>query len=324
MTSVAFLGPEGTFTHQAALEWLGRSAGSSSANSPVTPIETSVLVHDAVAARWVERGVVPLENSVEGYVMPVLDALLDSQCVVAVDQVVLPIAFDAFARPGHGVLTELTAHPHGLAQCSQFGRQRGLKPVPATSNGAACRDVGDNQIALGPRLCGTLYRLDTVATDVQDFTGAVTRFLVLARREVARKVLEQARESAAQEQVVPWHTMLAITPTATGPGVLARVTAAFGQRGINMTSLIERPLKAQINQYAFVATFDAAPWDSAARALFTQLLAAGDSLKTLGVFAAPTFPTAGRDPGNVLPADVPPGSVGPDAGEPALNLGLLW
>ena len=321
-TRVAYLGPEGTFTHQAALQWARGHApsGTGDDDAAVTaePLDTVRDVHDAVAAGAADVGVVAIESSVEGYVVPSLDTLLSSADVVAVDEVALDVSFDAFVRPGHGELTEVSAHPHGLAQCSGFVTGTGLGTAPASSNAAACRDAGPGTIALGPTICGELYGLDTYAPAVEDFRGGRTRFLVLTRRSAATAHL--ARSRAAGE--TDWKTMLAITPSVTGPGVLARITAAFGGRGVNMSSLITRPLKAQESKYVFVVTFDEAPWAPGARDVLGDLLAAGDALKTLGLFPA----GAGfRALDGVLDPDhVPVGSVSAKDGAPARERGLLW
>ncbi|WP_245885564.1 prephenate dehydratase [Xylanimonas oleitrophica] len=316
MTTVAYLGPEGTFTHEAVRGW-GRRSGETVVERP---LDTVAQVHDAVASGAADRGVVAIESSVEGYVVPSLDALVGSAGVVAVDEVVLPVSFDAFVRPGHGELTEAVAHPHGLAQVSRFVAERGLRPVPAPSNAAACRDVAAHQVAFGPRLCGELYGLERLASAVEDVGGARTRFLVLARRDEAAAVLAQAREQGASV-AAQWRTMLAITPVVTGPGVLARVTAAFGERGVNMSSLVTRPLKARALQYVFVVTLDAAPWAPSVRGLLQDLLAAGDSLKTLGAY--PAQPGDGGLDG-VLPDHVPVAGVVAGDDAEAQARGLLW
>nr|WP_216645335.1 prephenate dehydratase domain-containing protein [Isoptericola halotolerans] len=309
------MGPEGTFTHQAVRTW---AAGLPGETLRALPQGTVGEVHDAVSSGAADVGVVAIESSVEGHVVPSLDVLLGSADVVAVDEVVLDISFDAFVRPGHGVLTEATAHPHGLAQCRRFVVERGLVEVPAASNGAACRDVQGHQVAFGPRLCGELYGLETLAESVEDHPGARTRFLVLDRR--ARAVERFARRrDASDDGATAWRTTVAVTPVVTGPGVLARITDAFGARAVNMSSLVTRPLKAREGQYVFVVTLDAAPWE--VRELFGDLLAAGDALKVLGAY--PAAPGEGGLDGQ-LADHAPAGSVRHEDADAVVDRGLLW
>lgn len=321
MSGVGYLGPEGSFTHQAAVAW---ATTLHDAPAPPSLVARGTVgdIFAAVADGADRRGVVAIENTVEGYVVPSLDAIVGSPDVVAVDEVVLDIEFDAFVRRDHGELTEVSAHPHGLAQCQGFVARTGLRPVPAASNAAACRDAGPHQVALGPRICGELYDLQTYARGVEDFAGARTRFLVLATRAEAPGVLARARE----RHDGAWRTMLAVTPVVTGPGVLARITRSFGERGVNLSSLVTRPLKRVhrvAGAYVFVLTVDAAPWEGPVRAVLEDLLRAGDSLKTLGV-----VPARGEldEPvhADVDAAHVPVGSVGPSTPAPGLASGLLW
>lgn len=319
MSGVGYLGPEGSFTHQAAAAWVADQAGA----RPLTACPSVADVFARVAAGEPERGVVAIENTVEGYVVPSLDAIVGSASVVAVDEVVLDISFDAFVRPGHAALTEVTAHPHGLAQCQGFVARAGLRPVPAASNAAACRDAGPHQVALGPTICGELYGLETIERAVEDFAGARTRFLVLAPRAQAAGILARARQADG----TPRRTMLAVTPVVTGPGVLARITRAFGERGVNLSSLITRPLKAVAGTYVFVLTVDGAPWDAPVRAVLDDLVRAGDSLKTLGVMPARgelDEAVPGVSHVDVDTAHVPVGSVGAGSGADDLAAGLLW
>lgn len=353
--TVAYLGPEGTFTHAAALRWEPLGVPQ--------PYETVGAVYTAVETGSAQFGVVAIESSVEGYVVPSLDEIVGAQNVVAIDEDALEIAFDAFIRPDGASQvsgatltsgatpasgdpqplqvaqrTQITAHPHGLAQCGQFVASSGLLPVPATSNAAACRDITDEQVALGPAICGDLYGLTTLARGVQDFAGARTRFLLITSRDGAQEISAQralgAQEAGTQDPsagesgavaadgagpAATWRTMLAVTPHEIGPGVLARITATFGTLRVNMTSLITRPLKAQEGTYVFVVTLDGAPWEPPLRALFERLLDAGDSLKTLGVFPARQMSDGAFDTSRV-----PVGSARRGMPEQDQARGLLW
>lgn len=305
VSTLAYLGPEGSFTHEAATGWSGPETS-------LVPLRTVPEVFAAVASGEASHGVVAIESSVEGYVVPSLDAIVSAPEVVAVDEAFVSITFDAFVLPGStDVPRQATAHPHGLAQCQGFVDSHGLLAVPASSNAAACRDIQPGQVALGPPLCGALYGLTTWQRAVEDFAGARTRFLLLTRRDEV--------EVGSGDESTAWRSMLAITPHLTGPGVLARITAAFGARGVNMSSLITRPVKALEGRYVFILTVDAAPWSADLHEVLRGLLDAGDSVKTLGV-----FPSRGELDRTVDVDSVPAGSVRGGSSVAVQDRGLLW
>lgn len=276
---LAYLGPEGTFTHQAA-----KAAAPHGVS--LDPLAIVTDVYDQVGSGEAQFGIVAIESSVEGYVVPSLDALVAATNVVAVDEVFVEVAFDAMKTPGvEGPFTEVVSHPHGLAQCQRFIAANALVEVPATSNAAAARDLLPHQIALAPSIARELYGRELVGERIQDFQGARTRFLLITARD---------RVTANRDQVPTWQSavgrpmrsMLAITPRITGPGVLARISGALGEQSVNMSSLITRPLKALEGKYVFIVTVDAAPWETSLRSVIEGLLEAGDAVKTLGVFPA--------------------------------------
>ena len=302
-----YLGPRGTFTQQAANTVVPRLSRVSGHGFDTREASTAIEIFDRVAARdgW---GVVAWENNVEGYVVPNLDALLDAAGIAAVERVVVDIAFDAFVLPGHGELTEVTAHPHGLAQCSGFIKGTGVTPRPADSNAAACRDVGPHQIALGPSLCGELYGLQTYRRAVQDFQGAHTDFLVIAPRDDARAYLRAMRGEPGMDDADGYESILGLVPLNTGPGALANLLDVFRDAGLNMTSFISRPIKGQDGTYSFAATIDAAPWKPSFHAVLERVTDADTWAKTLAVYRRPDrpyppvsawmLPSGGVKPGN--------------------------
>lgn len=195
--SVAYLGPEGTFSHlvarqvaqqdgrQAAPQVAQRDASRNDAGRLV-PVTTLADVFEAVKTGQTELGVVAVENTIAGKVTGAFEGLLAAPELVAVQEVILPITFSAFTTEpttaDDPALTQAVAHPHALAQNSRYIKSHGWDEVPATSNSAACRDLQRNQVAVAPPGCGPLYGRYELATSVEDYPNAQTRFLVIARR----------------------------------------------------------------------------------------------------------------------------------------------
>jgi chorismate mutase/prephenate dehydratase len=318
-----YLGPQGTFTHQAAVD-----AGHML--RPYAPQGFALAAAEEASEiiRMVQNGrgwgVIAWENNVEGYVVPNLDALIDANGVAGFARIGVGISFDAFTCRAslsgasaaavanamwgdapqtrrntafvHGAKgdgktvadsiadipahVEVSAHPHGLAQCRRFIAQHQLQPVPATSNAAACRDLQPGRIALGPAMCGPLYGLSTLATQVQDYQGARTEFLVLGARDDVPDLLAEARTQGVTE----FESIIAFIPLSTGPGVLANLLDVLRDAGLNMSSFISRPIKGHDGTYSFIATIDAAPWQEPLRKALIQVVEHGDWAKTLAVY----------------------------------------
>ena len=269
MSKTAFLGPLGTFTHQAAVQL-------SSDTDDLVPLADIDAVYDAVERREVDSAVVPLENSVEGYVVPSLDRLLYGS-VVGFARLELPIEFSALAKVGSTPPYRVAvSHPHALAQCKTFIAGQKLVTKASASTAAACADLQSDAIALAPDICRKVYGLEVVARNVQDQSGALTSFLKIRRRD--------AMSEGEQNSSGTPTTMFSITPRVTGPGVLARITNSLSSSGVNIQSLITRPVKSVPSAYTFILTVTGAPSTGALREVIPHLLAAGDILKVLAIY----------------------------------------
>ncbi|WP_018143816.1 prephenate dehydratase [Alloscardovia criceti] len=277
-----YLGPQGSFTFQAAQD-VAHIIPTQVASLAGQQFELQSCAREQEIFEHVEEGegcgIVAWENNVEGYVAVNLDRLIDAHNVAAVFRHSIDVEFDAFVRADHGELTEVTAHPHGLAQCMQFMERNGLRAVSASSNSAALESLQPHQVGLAPRHSGELFGLNTFARSVQDFTGAHTDFLVLAPRGYAVDAC-----TAWKNAHVACESIITVIPLSTGPGVIADLLDVFRDNGINMTSLISRPIKAVDGTYSFIITLDAAPWDSQAQRVLQEIQDHNDWLKILAVY----------------------------------------
>ena len=276
-----YLGPEGTFTHQAAMTAADQFATLGDFDLIALPDVPAIMQAVQSLQGW---GVIAWENNVEGYVVPNLDALIDAPNAAGFARISVDVAFNAFTVRGHSIYdctgNPVSAHPHGLAQCTRFIAEHHLQPEPASSNAAACRDLKPGRVALGPSICGELYDLDTLAEHVQDFDGAHTEFLVIAPRDVVQELNARAHSNDAGD----FETIITFIPLVTGPGVLADLLDVLRDAGLNMTSFISRPIKGHDGTYSYIATLDTSPWEQRYLTQQDEIAGHGDWAKTMSQY----------------------------------------
>jgi prephenate dehydratase len=230
--AVAYLGPPGTFTHQAVLAL--RPDGEA------VPVGSQAEALAAVEAGTAAYAVLPIDNSVNGVVVPTLDALLARPGLSIVDSAVVPISFDAFTRDPDVAPHVVVSHPHGLAQCRAWIEGRGLATREALSTAAACRDLQPGEIGIGPAICGSLYSLEVVETAVEDHVAAFTQFAL-----VSASALPVAGDGDDG-------LLVTILPEANVPGILRRLLGVLEDRAINMTNLVTRPVPSTPGLFVFL------------------------------------------------------------------------
>jgi prephenate dehydratase len=239
VTTLAFLGPEGTFAH-AALRLL---PGADQAR-PV-PMANVTLAIDAVRAGEADGAVVPLENSVEGAVPATLDELANGTPLVIADEVYLRVAFDLMGRPGSTLdkIRSVATHPHAEAQVRRWlmtnAPDATITLVGSTAGAAQAVAAGEYDAAVGARVAGELYRLDTLAHDIADTAGAVTRFVLLTRPTPPPAPSGNDR------------TSLVAYLREDHAGALLEILTEFAARAVNLTRIESRPTKGSIGQYCF-------------------------------------------------------------------------
>lgn len=271
MTRVAYLGPEGTFAHQAVV--LVRGIGGA---IEAVPRRTVVSVVEAVEDGDCAYGVVPFENSVEGQVNLTVDALVhDAERVQVCEEVVLPVTFGAYRRPGDtSPLSVVASHPVGLAQCRRWVHDGGLAARETSSTAEACRLVAEGDepgmAAVASPMAAERWGLEPLAEGIEDFPGAETRFVVVGT--------EPAQATGRDR------TMFVLVPPHEQAGVLLRALEHLSGRGLNLSAIASRPLRVRLGEYCFVLVVDAHLDDPPVAEAFAALRAEGYDVRVLGAY----------------------------------------
>jgi len=223
------LGPAGTYSH--------RAARAIADEADVTFTESVTGIVEAVAEGDVDRGVVPVENSIEGSVTEALDAFAEYE-VAVVREVVTPIRHALLAQ---GDSFELIAsHAQALAQCRTFLEEHypdaALEAVASTARGVERAREHGTVAAIGhPATAGD--DLTVIAEDIQDRSSNATRFLVVAPSE--------ARSEAGSK------TSVIVYPNRDYPGLLLELLEPFADHDINLTRVESRPSGERLGDYVF-------------------------------------------------------------------------
>lgn len=240
MRTFGFLGPDGTFTHQ-ALQTIDE------ADATRVPFGSVVQALDAVRDGQIDAALVPIENSVEGGVSATLDYLANGARLMITGEVLLPVQFTLFARPGTELaqIRQILTHPHAHAQCREWVA-RNLPQVEVAEGGstaAAAREVANAGSTFDAAICaavaGELYALNPIAVDIADNPSAVTRFVVVA------KAAPPPPPTGADK------TTLVAYMRVDRSGALLEILEQFAGRGVNLTRIESRPTKTALGSYCF-------------------------------------------------------------------------
>lgn len=264
--TIAFLGPEGTFTEAAALKHFGHSIET----LPLTTIEE---VFRAVEAGEAHYGVVPVENSTEGVENPTLDRFIQSQLKIC-GEVELRIHHHFMACGGTlGDVDRVYSHRQSLAQCREWleANLAGVERVAVNSNAEAARRAAAEPGvgAIGSEVAAELYGLQVLARNIEDEPDNTTRFLVIGRRAVPPSGNDK--------------TSLLVS-TRNKPGALFRLLEPLARNAISMTRIESRPSRRGMWDYVFFVDIEGHAEDAKVAAALEELGGEAVLLKVLGSY----------------------------------------
>ena len=272
---VAYLGPEGTFSHEALMAVAGD--GSHELAALPTLHDAIMAVHDGS----VDRAFVPIENSLEGSVNATLDTLaVETDDVRIVGEVVHRVRHCLIAREplAEASIETVVSHPQVTAQCARFLRTRlpNAAVLPANSTADAVRQVAESSApwaALGNRLSASLYGCEVLEDGVEDMPENKTRFVWLGRGRTGG--------------TGPWKTSVVFWGAGDdAPGWLVRCLSEFAFRGVNLTMIESRPHKQGLGHYMFFADLEGRETDDAVSRAIEAVRGQTELLRILGSYPA--------------------------------------
>jgi len=263
---IGFLGPETTFSHQAAIKQFGHSS-----NFIASPNIESIF-------RQVEKdvcdyGVVPVENSIEGVINLTLDCFVDSPLLIC-DEIKSTISLYLLSKAkDRKKIKTVYSHPQPLGQCRQWLNLNlpNAKQIPTSSTASAAKTIIKKSTcaAIAGKLAAEVYDLNIVEENIQDRVENHTRFLVIGKDE-AKKVKHNKTS-----------IMFSIRDEA---GSLLKVLQLFARNKVNLTKIQSRPLRDRPWEYLFYVDLEGHIQDSVIKKSLETLEKMSLFLRLLGSY----------------------------------------
>lgn len=265
--TVAYLGPEGTYTQAAVVKQFGEAVTA----RPCNAIDEIFRDVESGAADY---GVVPVENSIGGVVSHTLDALVHTKLRIC-GEVTLPVHHHLLSTAASlATVKTVYAHAQSFAQCRTWldARLPKASREPVSSNGQAAkiaREQGGAAIAGLP--AARLYGLNILASNIEDDPNNTTRFLVIGKQEPA---------PTGQDI-----TAIVLSAHRNQPGALFQLLQPFADARLDLTRIESRPIKgAPVQDYYFFIDFRGHAQDAAVKSVLDAVQANAAFFKILGAY----------------------------------------
>jgi chorismate mutase/prephenate dehydratase len=243
ITKVGFLGPEGTFTHQAALDYFPK------AGSEFKTFNSTLEVFEGIERDVIDFGVVPIENSLQGTVRETLDLLIEKNLIIY-GEVELRIIQNLMALKTSDLskIKTIISHPQALAQTRKWINTNlpnvALMNANSTAEAAlrVTQQKEDSYAAIGTKFSSKVYDLKILGSNIEDSTRNFTRFLIISKKENNQKE-DRVKTSIV---FVTKHT----------PGALYNALKIYADSNINLLKIESRPRRRGRWEYIFLMDFE--------------------------------------------------------------------
>ena len=241
MRKIAYLGPPGTYSEQAAEQWNNVDE--------LLPLESIPAVAKSVEDGEAFQGVLPIENSIEGGVTFTLDLLIHDSSLSICGEVIVPINHYLMAHKeiNFSDVTTVYSHPQSLGQCRQFllNNLPQATLVASLSNAKAVEEMlsaNPGAAAISSERSAKLYSATVLRENVEDKPNNETRFVILSHQDHTITSNDK--------------TSLCFEFDGDSPGILSESLTEFASRDINLVKIESRPNKRRLGRYVFLVDID--------------------------------------------------------------------
>ena len=268
--TVAFLGPQGTYSEEAVIKQFG-------SNAQLQPCASIDEVFRQVEVGQVGYGVVPIENSTEGSIGRTHDLLLATPLKLC-GEVLLPVHHCLMSKRGKATgIKKILSHSQSLAQCNEWLNQHYTlaKRVPIISNAEAARLVAKDATAaaIASKTAAAVYGLKIIASNIEDEPQNTTRFVVIAAHDAGPSGKDKTSLVMSIRNV---------------PGAIHALLTPLAQHGVSMTRLESRPARTGRWEYLFYVDIEGHQQDDYVAQALKELAEKAAFLKNLGSYPAGT------------------------------------
>ena len=234
---IAYLGPEGTFTHLAAIKYFGSFA-------KFEPQDSIKSIFESVEKGLSKFGIVPIENSNEGTVTYTLDMFTQYEVKIS-GEIIIPITHHLISLTGEKEkIKKIYSHPHAKAQCREWLNKNmpniSLYDVASTAEAAKQASLDEEIAAIASEFAASIYGLKFVAKHIEDYKNNYTRFFILSKTFPNKTLSDKTSIMFSLQDK---------------PGALYNALKPFKNANINLTKIESRPAKMRKWEYIFFVDF---------------------------------------------------------------------
>jgi len=284
MSTFAYLGPQGTFSDEAA-HLFAQDAGASVGAPEFVASATIEEVFEKVGVGDVDFGVVPIENSLEGSVNITLDELATGPRVCIVGEKILAIHHALVAAPGTALadVTTLLSYSLAMERCASWIERTlpGSPVLAVASAGDAVRLAvpRPDYAAVATEFSARSFGGEVLENSIEDNTNNLTNYILIANEQSA--AAWQAKASSGDG---PWKTSVALFQVDDKPGSLLMILSEFADADINLTKIQSRPTKQVMGEYMFFLDFEGRQDDPKIASALDALRSVLREVKVLGSY----------------------------------------